>query len=206
MTREPGLHTVLRRSGRLSWRPGTPGREAGSQSAPMALFGDFGVERLAVWVQRYDPLGSWPLSTLAAALPILVLLGLLATGRASAGKSALAGLVTACAVAFLVFGMPASMIAGKCGGGGGLRRFPHRLADRGRRVPLRPRGEHRPVRGDESLGRQALGGSPAPGGSRGLLVRGVHRGSGRVSAPRWPSRRRSWWDWGSSRSRRPCSA
>ena len=40
-----------------------------------------------------------------------MLLGLLATGRASAGKSALAGLLTACAVAFLVFGMPAGMIA-----------------------------------------------------------------------------------------------
>jgi lactate permease len=68
------------------------------------------VERLVVWVQRYDPLGNWPVSTLAAALPILVLLGLLVTGRASAGKSALAGLLTACTVAFLIFGMPVGMI------------------------------------------------------------------------------------------------
>jgi lactate permease len=64
-----------------------------------------------VWTQSYDPLGSWPLSTAAAALPILVLLGLLASGRVDAGRSALAGLATACAVAFFVFGMPARMIA-----------------------------------------------------------------------------------------------
>jgi lactate permease len=63
-----------------------------------------------VWIQEYNPLGSWPLSTAAAALPILVLLGLLASGRVSAGRSALAGLVSACLVAFFIFGMPARMI------------------------------------------------------------------------------------------------
>jgi lactate permease len=50
------------------------------------------------------------LSTLVAALPVLVLLALLATGRASAPRAALAGLATACAVAWLVFGMPPRMI------------------------------------------------------------------------------------------------
>ena len=64
-----------------------------------------------MWMQSYDPLGNWPLSTAAAALPILVLLGLLASGRVDAGRSALAGLATACAVAWFVFGMPARMIA-----------------------------------------------------------------------------------------------
>ncbi len=44
-------------------------------------------------------------------LPVLVLLGLLASGRASAWRAALAGLATACGVAWLVFGMPAKMIA-----------------------------------------------------------------------------------------------
>jgi lactate permease len=63
-----------------------------------------------VWTQSYDPLASWPLSTAAAALPILVLLGLLASGRVDAGRSALAGLATACAVALFVFGMPVQML------------------------------------------------------------------------------------------------
>ena len=64
-----------------------------------------------MWIQRHDPLGNWLVSTLVAALPILVLLGLLASGRASAWRAALAGLATACGVAWLVFGMPARMIA-----------------------------------------------------------------------------------------------
>jgi len=63
-----------------------------------------------VWVQCYDPLGNWPASTFAAALPVFVLLGLLAWGRLNAGRAALAGLSAACIMAFLVFGMPAEMI------------------------------------------------------------------------------------------------
>jgi lactate permease len=65
---------------------------------------------LAVWVQVYDPLGNWPLSTLSAALPVLVLLGLLASGKVGAWQSALCGLLTAAAVAFRVFHMPLGMI------------------------------------------------------------------------------------------------
>jgi len=63
-----------------------------------------------VWVQNYDPLGSWPISTLVAAMPVLVLLGLLASGRAAAWKAALAGLATAGLVAAWAFRMPASMV------------------------------------------------------------------------------------------------
>jgi lactate permease len=48
---------------------------------------------------------------LVAALPVLVLLALLATGRTGAWQAALAGLMTACAAAGLVFKMPAPMIA-----------------------------------------------------------------------------------------------
>src|SRR5262245_7806524 len=54
-----------------------------------------------IWTQNYDPLGSAVLSTLLAALPIVLLLGLLATGRVSAAMSALAGL--ACAVLSAIF-------------------------------------------------------------------------------------------------------
>src|SRR5262245_5356684 len=59
------------------------------------------------WVQVYDPLGSPFWSTVLAALPVVVLLGLLA-GGVSAAKCAFLGLVTALAVAILGFGMPAS--------------------------------------------------------------------------------------------------
>ncbi len=70
-----------------------------------------------MWRQNYDPLGHWTLSTAAAALPVLVLLGLLATGRATAFKAALLGLVTACLVSVLVFRMWPSMMIASAGVG-----------------------------------------------------------------------------------------
>src|SRR5262245_57432906 len=54
-----------------------------------------------LWTQNYAPFGSVWLDPLVAALPVIVLLGLLATGRASAAVSAVAGL--ACAVLLAVF-------------------------------------------------------------------------------------------------------
>jgi lactate permease len=58
------------------------------------------------WTQNYDPFGSPILSPLVAALPVVVLLGLLATGRVSAPKAALAGLVTAWLTAVFLFTPP----------------------------------------------------------------------------------------------------
>jgi lactate permease len=55
------------------------------------------------WTQNYDPLNSAWLSTLVAALPIILLLGLLATGRVSAPRAALAGLAAAFLVAVFVY-------------------------------------------------------------------------------------------------------
>lgn len=55
------------------------------------------------WTQNYDPFGSPILSTLVAALPIVVLLGLLATGRISAPLAALLGLITATVAAIVAF-------------------------------------------------------------------------------------------------------
>jgi lactate permease len=59
------------------------------------------------WIQVYDPAGHWWLSTLIAALPIIVLLGLLAGLRVRAHLSAIAGAATAVAVAIVAFKMPA---------------------------------------------------------------------------------------------------
>src|SRR6266487_6364775 len=55
------------------------------------------------WTQNYDPLGSPVLSTLLAALPIVLLLGALATGRVSSALAALLGLAAAFLTATLVF-------------------------------------------------------------------------------------------------------
>ncbi|WZO95837.1 L-lactate permease [Isosphaeraceae bacterium EP7] len=70
-----------------------------------------------MWTQNYDPFGLWPLSTLAAALPVLVLLGLLAWGHLPAWKAALAGLMTAAALAVGAFGMPPQMALASAGVG-----------------------------------------------------------------------------------------
>ena len=59
------------------------------------------------WVQLYDPLDSAWLSTLLAALPIVVLLGLLVIGQ-SAPRAAVVGLIVALLVSMIGFGMPAS--------------------------------------------------------------------------------------------------
>src|SRR2546425_10482786 len=61
------------------------------------------------WTQVYDPLHSWILSTLVAALPILVLFGLLAGLRVKPHWCAIAGAATAVLVAVGVFGMPAQL-------------------------------------------------------------------------------------------------
>jgi lactate permease len=56
-----------------------------------------------LWTQNYDPFHSPALSTLLAALPIVLLLGLLATGRVAAQWAALAGLATAILAGIFVF-------------------------------------------------------------------------------------------------------
>ena len=65
---------------------------------------------LAAWHQRYEPVAdNLALSALVAALPVIVLLGLLGLLRVRAHYAALAGLATALLVALLVYGVPAPM-------------------------------------------------------------------------------------------------
>ena len=64
-----------------------------------------------IWIQQYDPTGYWVISTAIAALPLVVLLGLLITGKANAWQSAWAGLITAAIVATTIFQMPLELAA-----------------------------------------------------------------------------------------------
>jgi lactate permease len=61
------------------------------------------------WTQVYDPLGHWWLSTLVAALPIIVLLGLLAGLKVRPHWCAIAGASTAVLVSIFIFGMPTKL-------------------------------------------------------------------------------------------------
>ena len=72
---------------------------------------------MSPWPQTYDPFGSMALSTLLAALPVVVLLGSLALLRWPAHLAALAGLATAIVVAIVPFGMPAPMALASAGYG-----------------------------------------------------------------------------------------
>jgi hypothetical protein len=63
---------------------------------------------LAAWNQQYEPVAdNLALSALVAALPVIILLGLLGLLKVKAHYAALAGLATAFLVALLVYGMPA---------------------------------------------------------------------------------------------------
>lgn len=61
------------------------------------------------WSQVYDPFGSLLLSTLVAALPVIVLLGAIGIFEIRAHIAALLGLATALVVAVFGFGMPVGM-------------------------------------------------------------------------------------------------
>ncbi|WP_054285005.1 L-lactate permease [Gulbenkiania mobilis] len=62
-----------------------------------------------MWSHVYDPLGNPWLSTLCAAIPVIVLLGALGLFHIKAHIAALMGLVASLVVAIGIFGMPADM-------------------------------------------------------------------------------------------------
>ena len=76
------------------------------------------------WQQGYDPTGNWILSTVIAALPIVVLLGAMAVLRLKAHIAALAGLATALLAAILVFHMPVRLAFTAASYGAGYGLFP----------------------------------------------------------------------------------
>ncbi|MBL8166955.1 MAG: L-lactate permease [Acidobacteria bacterium] len=63
------------------------------------------------WNQIYDPLNSWPLSTVVAALPVLTLFFVLVVLKKRVWVSALCGMLMAIGLALLVFKMPAPLVA-----------------------------------------------------------------------------------------------
>ena len=76
------------------------------------------------WPQNYAPLDSALLSTLVAAVPVVVLLGLLGLAHWRAHWAALAGLASALAVAVFAFKMPPVLALASAGFGAAFGLFP----------------------------------------------------------------------------------
>jgi lactate permease len=76
------------------------------------------------WPQGYNPTGHWILSTLIAALPIVVLLGAMAVLRLKAHVAAVAGLATALLAAIVIFHMPMRLAFTAASYGAGYGLFP----------------------------------------------------------------------------------
>jgi len=76
------------------------------------------------WSQVYDPLGHPVLSTVLAAVPVIVLLGALGLLKMKAHQAALLALATSLLIAILVFGMPTSMAISSLGFGAVYGLFP----------------------------------------------------------------------------------
>ena len=88
---------------------GLPGLLMALGSAAVIGLAATGAASTKPWLQAYDPLGRWWLSTICAALPVLVLLGSLAILRMKAHYAASLGLLTALLVARGLFHMPIRM-------------------------------------------------------------------------------------------------
>src|SRR5215510_3284069 len=76
------------------------------------------------WTQTYAPMGSLALSALVAAIPVILLLGLLAFFHVRAHIAALIGLASAMLVAIVVYGMPAKLALAAAGNGAAFGLFP----------------------------------------------------------------------------------
>ncbi len=76
------------------------------------------------WSQNYSPLGGVGLSALVAALPVVILLGLLAFWHVRTQLAALASLLVAMVLAILVYRMPPSLTVAAAGYGAAFGLFP----------------------------------------------------------------------------------
>src|ERR1700744_4895879 len=63
-----------------------------------------------MWNQIYNPLNNTALSTIAAALPVVTLLALIASGKVKAHIAAIIALIVTNLIAIFVFTMPANLL------------------------------------------------------------------------------------------------
>src|SRR5581483_11674518 len=101
------VFTITPSSPEIKNHPGlATGRVDGSARRALA---HLCVREKAMWNQVYNPFGNTILSTIAAALPVVTLLVLIASNKVKAHVAAIAALIVANLVAIFLFTMPAHM-------------------------------------------------------------------------------------------------
>jgi L-lactate permease len=98
-----------------------------------------------MWNQVYDPFNNATASTIAAALPVVTLLVLIASNKVKAHIAAIVALIVANVVAIFIFTMPANMSLRANRARRSNRIFPDRLDCAQRHLPLPPDGGERGV-------------------------------------------------------------
>ncbi len=128
-----------------------------------------------MWNQIYNPLNNAALSTIAAAVPVVTLLVLIASGKVKAHIAAIIAVILTNLIAIFVFTMPAGMSirASVLGIVSGL--LPDRLDRAERHLPLPDHRRNRPIRTVEARGRRRHRRSPPAIAADRVLLRRVLR-------------------------------
>ena len=129
-----------------------------------------------MWNQIYNPLGNAALSTIAAAIPVVTLLVLIASGKVKAHIAAIIALIVTNLITIFIFTMPANMSIRASLLGVVARILPDRLDRAQRHLPLPAHGRDRPIRAPEARRRRRHRGPPPATAADRVLVRRVLRG------------------------------
>ena len=128
-----------------------------------------------MWNQIYNPLGNAALSTIAAAIPVVTLLVLIASGKVKAHIAAIIALIVANIITIVVFTMPVEHVDPRLAARRRGRLLPDRLDRAQRHLPLPDHGRDRPVRTAAARDRRRHRGPPPATAADRVLVRRLLR-------------------------------
>ena len=133
-----------------------------------------------MWNQIYNPLDNAVLSTIAAAIPVVTLLVLIASGKVKAHIAAIIALIVANIITIVVYTMPVEHVGPGLAARRRGRLLPDRLDRAQRHLPLSGHGRDRPLRTVEARGRRRHRRPAAATAADRVLVRRVLRGRVRL--------------------------
>ena len=128
-----------------------------------------------MWNQVYNPLDNVVLSTIAAAIPVVTLLVLIASGKVKAHIAAIVAVILTNLIAIFIFTMPAGMSIRASLLGDRGRLLPDRLDRAERHFSLPAHGRNRPIRALETRRRRRHRRPPPAAVADRVLLRRVFR-------------------------------